>query len=335
MYNTDNISAVVLSFLSYKRTIQNCSELTVNEYYIDLRTFFRYITAIRNNDDLNNIEKVDISRINEAFCDSIRSEEIYSFLLYLANKRENKPAARARKLSAIRAFYKYHTVKSRLLKNNPVKDIETPTLKHKLPKYLSIDESIGLLNSVEKSSKTYERDYAILTLFLNCGMRLSELVNINLGDIDEKLESLIVTGKGNKQRKIYLNTACRSALQNYLNVRQVRAAEGGVKIKDKNALFISRLGTRISNKTVQWLVQKQLNSAGLKNKKYSTHKLRHTAATLMYNSGNVDILVLKNILGHEQLNTTQIYTHVSDKKMKNAMDENPLANIKESKNAKD
>ena len=336
MNNIDNnIPSIILSFLSYKQTIQNCSELTVNEYYIDLRTFFRYIIAKRNNDNLNKIEKIDIMIVDEQLCDSIKTEEIYSFLLYLANVRNNKPSARARKLSAIRAFYKYHTIKSRLLKNNPVKDIETPISKNKLPKYLSLEESIDLLNSLDKASKTYERDYAIITLFLNCGMRLSELVGINLSDIDEKFESLTVTGKGNKQRKIYLNTSCKNVLQNYLSVRQIRAAESGTKIKDNNALFISRLGTRISNKTIQWLVKKQLTSAGLKDKKYSTHKLRHTAATLMYNSGNVDILVLKDILGHEQLNTTQIYTHVSDKKMKNAMDENPLANIKETKKTKD
>ena len=330
MNKTQSLPSVILSFAAYKQTIQNCSLQTVEEYLSDLRLFFGYIAKKRG------VEQDEtLSFVDEAFCDSVTTEEVYGFLMYLASDRSNKPVTRARKISAVRAFYKYHTAKSRLLKNNPVKDVETPILKQKLPKYLSIDESVELLSSLDSKSPTYERDFAIITLFLNCGMRLSELVGINLGDISDDLEELVVTGKGNKQRKIYLNQACRSALRSYLEVRQKPFADGHTRIKDKDAVFLSRLGKRISNKTVQWLVKKQLDAAGLGDKNYSTHKLRHTAATLMYQTGKVDVLMLKDILGHEQLTTTQIYTHVSDKSRKQAMEENPLAEIKIKKGSKD
>ena len=330
MDKTQNLPQVFLSFAAYKQTIQNRSVQTVNEYLSDLRLFFSFVAKKRG---LNQSETLDF--IDENFCDSVTTEEVYGFLLYLAGGRNNKPVTRARKISAVRAFYKFHTSKSRQLKNNPVKDVDAPTLKQKLPKYLSIDESVDLLSSLDSSSPTYERDFAILTLFLNCGMRLSELVGISLVDINNDLEELVVTGKGNKQRKIYLNQACRNALRGYLEVRQKPFSDGHTRIKDKDALFLSRLGKRISNKTVQWLVKKQLDAAGLGDKKYSTHKLRHTAATLMYQTGKVDVLMLKDILGHEQLTTTQIYTHVSDKSRKQAMEENPLADIKITKSKKD
>lgn len=330
MDETQNLPPVILSFASYKQTIQNCSVQTVSEYLRDLRLFFRFIATKRG------VEQNDtLSFVDEVFCDSVTTEEVYGFLMHLASNRHNKPVTRARKISAVRAFYKFHTIKSRLLKNNPVKDVETPILKQKLPKYLSIDESVELLSSLDSKSLTYERDFAIITLFLNCGMRLSELVGISLGDISDDLEELVVTGKGNKQRKIYLNQACRRALRSYLEVRQKPFADGRTRIKDKDALFLSRLGKRISNKTVQWIVKRQLDAAGLGDKNYSTHKLRHTAATLMYQTGKVDVLMLKDILGHEQLTTTQIYTHVSDKSRKQAMEENPLAEIKIKKGSKD
>lgn len=324
--NHEEIPEIIATFLSYKRTIQNRSELTVSEYFIDLRTFFRYIIASRAKKSLNELDKISISGVDAALCESITTGEVYSFLLFLADKKDNKTDARARKLSALRSFYQFQTKKAQnRLTNNPVKDIETPAQKRKLPKYLSLDESLELLESVDTKSNTFERDYAIITLFLNCGMRLSELVGINLSDIDDALSVLTVTGKGAKQRKVYLNAACRDALRAYIGVRGKVACAG---IKDREALFISRLGKRISNKTVQWLIKKQLANAGLGNMGFSTHKLRHTAATLMYESGKVDVMTLKDILGHEQLNTTQIYTHVSDKKMKTAMDNNPLSNVK-------
>ncbi len=201
-----------------------------------------------------------------------------------------------------------------------------------MPKYLSLEESIALLESVNKSDEHYYRDYCIITLFLNCGMRLSELVGIDLNDIESDFSKLTVTGKGNKTRVIYLNEACKNAISSYLIARQKETSKPGFILKDKNALFISGRGNRISNKTVQWMINRQLMLSGLSGKGYSTHKLRHTAATLMYGTGKVDVRVLKDILGHEQLNTTQIYTHISDSQMKAAIDSNPLSAIKKKNN---
>ncbi|MBQ2999449.1 MAG: tyrosine-type recombinase/integrase, partial [Clostridia bacterium] len=254
----------------------------------------------------------------------ITMEDIYEFLMYADRTRGNMAAAKSRKLSAIKGFFKYLTVKRMMLEDNPAANIESPKKQQALPKYLSLEESLTLLNCVKNDadSKTRVRDFAIITLFLNCGMRLSELVGINLNDVDRQLRSLTVTGKGNKQRIVYLNEACKDALGDYMDER---LSERHIKA-DTPALFLSGREQRISVKTVQWLVYKYLDMAGLESKHYSVHKLRHTAATLMYQSGNVDVRVLKDILGHEQLNTTQIYTHVSNRSMEEAMAQNPLAN---------
>lgn len=318
-------------FAAYKLAIQGCSQKTVDEYLSDLRLFFKFTYAKRNNVKIPSefFDKLSIASLSTEFITSVTTEEIYDFFIYLSNERGNKSCAKARKLSAIKAFYKFACTKRRLMEKNPAIDIEAPKKKQSLPKFLSMEESLALLNAVEsdKESKTIERDYAIITLFLNCGMRLSELVGINLNDLDRELRSLRVLGKGNKERIVYLNEACKNALTTYLLVRK---SERYAKI-NTNALFISKQYKRISNKTVQWLVYKYLALAGLDYKHYSTHKLRHTAATLMYQTGKVDVRVLKEILGHEQLNTTQIYTHVSNKGMQDAMDNNPLANIKKTK----
>ena len=235
-------------------------------------------------------------------------------------------SAKARKLSAIKGLYKYMTIKRSYFEENPAINIESPKPKKTLPKFLSLDESLMLLQAIldDEESNTKERDYCIVTLFLNCGMRLSELVGINLTDIDRELRSLRVLGKGNKERIIYLNEACQTVLRDYIAIRTSPKYQD-VKTK---ALFLSRLNKRISAKTVQWMVYKYLDLAGLEAKHYSVHKLRHTAATLMYQSGHVDVRVLKDILGHEQLNTTQIYTHVSNENMRSAMEQNPLAKVK-------
>lgn len=328
----DTMPQLVRDFATYKLTIQGCSRKTVDEYVSDLRLFVRYLYGKRCGIKIPSeaFEKVDISGLKTDFFEAITTDEIYDFFVYLSNERGNSASAKSRKLSAIKAFFKYACQKRRILDKNPAIDMEAPKKKQALPKYLSMEESISLLEAIEndKESKTRERDYAIITLFLNCGMRLSELVGINLNDIDRELRSLRVVGKGNKERIVYLNDACRSALSRYLEVR------GDVKYKaiNTNALFISKQYKRISNKTVQWLVYKYLSLAGLDYKHYSTHKLRHTAATLMYQTGKVDVRVLKEILGHEQLNTTQIYTHVSNQGMQDAIDNNPLANIKSNKN---
>lgn len=320
----ETMPLLVKDFASYKLSIQSCSPKTVDEYLCDLRLFFKYIYATRNFIQLGSdfFDKIQLSRLDKDFICSVTTEEIYDFFIYLTNERGNNPSSRARKLSAIKSFYKFVCQKKRLMEKNPAIDMEGPKKRHTLPKFLSIEESLALLDAVEGEFK--ERDYAILTLFLNCGMRLSELCGINLNDIDRELRSLRVVGKGNKERIVYLNDACRDALNKYLEIRRMEK----FKRCGTNALFISKQYKRISNKTVQWLVYKYLSLAGLEYKHYSTHKLRHTAATLMYHTGKVDVRVLKEILGHEQLNTTQIYTHVSNKGMQDAINNNPLATVK-------
>lgn len=324
----ESMPQLVRDFASYKLTIQGCSQKTVDEYLSDLRLFVKFVYAKRNRIKVPSEEfnALDISSLSLDFFEKIDTNEIYDFFVYLNNERANSASAKARKLSAIKAFFKYACQKRRVLEKNPAVDIEAPKKKQALPKYLSMQESISLLEAVEsdKESKSRERDYAIITLFLNCGMRLSELVGINLNDLDRELRSLRVVGKGNKERIVYLNDACRDALTRYLSVR----GDGLKKPLPTNALFVSKQYKRISNKTVQWLVYKYLERAGLDYKHFSTHKLRHTAATLMYQTGKVDVRVLKEILGHEQLNTTQIYTHVSNQGMQDAIDNNPLASIK-------
>lgn len=321
-------SETVQQFAIYKRTIQGCSEKTVNEYMLDIRTFFRYLIAKENGVDISSdgFDEIDVRPIDAQYLSKIKTEQIYEFLFYTSDVRKNMWSAKARKLSAIKGLYKYLTVKRNLFEENPAINIESPKPKKTLPKFLSLDESLLLLQAIldDKESNMRIRDYAIVTLFLNCGMRLSELVGINLTDIDRELRSLRVLGKGSKERIIYLNSACQAALRDYL---QIRNGEKYQTVSTK-ALFLSRLNKRVSVKTVQWMVYKYLDRAGLEAKHFSVHKLRHTAATLMYQSGNVDVRVLKDILGHEQLNTTQIYTHVSNEHMKNAMDQNPLAAIK-------
>ena len=325
------LPADVQDFARHKKVIQNCSEKTVDEYLLDLRIFLKYLKLSRTGAllDEESLAACDVKDLVVSDYESVTTTEVYEFLYYLDTVRGDSSRTRERKLSALRAFYKFLTVKKKYFEHNPCANIESPKLKKQLPKHLTVEESMDLLNAVlsDSESKTRERDYTILTLFLNCGMRLSELGGINLRDIDHELRSLRVVGKGSKERIIYLNDACRMALGDYLTRRLQTQAKPG-----ENALFLSsRTGKRLSVKTIQYLVNKYLDAAGLGNKGYSTHKLRHTAATLMYQTGEVDIRVLKDILGHEQLNTTQIYTHVSDKGMENAMNKNPLASVKPQK----
>ena len=327
--NSKDKSPVVERFLRYKLVIQGRSKKTVEEYGLDLRTFFRFLIAMRDGipTDGEEFNEISIACVDEAFIKTIKTIDILEFMAYTAQARGNSAAARSRKLSALRMFFKYMTVSEKVIELNPAADIESPKKKKSLPKHLSVGESKDLLHSVvaDEESKNRDRDYCIITMFLNCGLRLSELVGINLSDIDREMRSLRVVGKGNKERIVYLNEACKSALSAYLLVRARDITN--IKDKDKNALFISRLGRRMSVKTVQWLVYKYLDQAGLSYKHFSTHKLRHTAATLMYQEGGVDVLSLKEILGHSELNTTQIYTHVSDRKLEEAVESHPLANI--------
>lgn len=323
---------VLRDFMAYKSVIQGCSAKTVDEYLLDLRTFFRFLIATREGKETfgEEFEQIDIRIVDLEMVKSVSTEDIYAFLMYVGNTRGNHNAAKARKLSALKAFFKFMVAKKHYFENDPTANIESPKKKQSLPKFLTLEESLLLLEAVksDNASKTVTRDYAIITLFLNCGMRVSELVGINLSDIDSSLRSLRVVGKGNKERIVYLNEACRDALTAYIRERVAKEERENSITHKSDALFLSSRDSRISVKTVQWMVYKYLDLAGLGSKRFSVHKLRHTAATLMYQSGNVDVRVLKDILGHEQLNTTQIYTHVSNQNMEEAMQANPLANVK-------
>lgn len=319
------------AYLRHMIVIQGRSPKTVEQYEQDITMFLHYLSA---KDEGKNLKNPDAHAIYESGIVSMDADrmakvtrsEIMDFLEYCMSIRGNNERARARKLSAIRSFFRFLVIQ-RAVKENPAKEIDSPKLKKTLPKYLTEDEALKLLETVknDNESKTRTRDYAMITLFLNCGMRLNELCGISLSDIDSELRSLRVTGKGSKERIVYLNDACRSALNAYLPDRGKDRDEKG-----SGALFLSSRHQRISDKTVQFVVYKYLNMANLGNRKLSTHKLRHTAATLMYQNG-VDVRILKDILGHENLNTTQIYTHVSDSGMEDAMTANPLSKIKAKK----
>ena len=319
---------ILREYASHIAVIRGNSEKTVCEYLLDLRTFFRYYIVKRDglSPDEKEFEKIDISKITLEDAAAITPQYIIDFLMYAGFERENTPTTRMRKLSSLKSFYHYLHGKKHLIEKNPTADIEGPKPKKALPKYLTYSEAVTLLETVraDTESKTCVRDYAMITLFLNTGMRLSELVGLTLDSFDSDITAVKVLGKGNKERMIYLNDAARRAIREYL---RVRLDPKHIRTSD-TALFLSGREQRISVKTVQWVVYKYLNLAGLGNRGLSVHKLRHTAATLMYQSGKVDIRVLKEILGHEQLNTTQIYTHVVSRNMEEAMEQNPLADLK-------
>lgn len=319
-----NCPDFIRDFLTYSETIRGKSSRSVEGYYIDLQVFFRYLLLVRGKVPKDTeFKKIDISTADIELVRSVTISDLYAFMVFCKNELGNNTATRARKTSTIRIFFKYLSLQTHQIETNPAELLEAPKLKQSLPKHLSLEDSLELLNAVDGSNA--KRDYCILTLFLNCGLRLSELCGLNLSDITAD-GVMTVTGKGNKERIVYLNDACREAVRAYIAVRP-----GDLPVTERNALFVSRNHRRISNKTVQHIVKSYLAKAGLGDMGYSTHKLRHTAATLMYQHGNVDIRVLKDILGHSNLGTTQIYTHVSDKQIKNAVDANPLSKVKEKK----
>lgn len=318
---------VLREFLSYHETIKGQSKRTVSEYYLDIRMFLRFVKLMRNELPVNTpLEDVPIKDVDLDFVRSISSTEVFDFLSFLANDRvpegsHDDPgigsAARARKLSAIKSFYNYLSVSTKQIKENPVKDIEFPKIRRSLPKYLTLEESTALLKAV--SGPNQKRDFAILMLFLNCGIRRSELVGLNLTDVyDDRIR---VVGKGNKERIVYMGSSCRKAIDEYLVERNK------IVLSDNRALFGSRDKNRISVTAVHRLLKKHLLEAGLDSTQFSAHKLRHTAATLMLSNG-VDLKTLQEVLGHENLNTTQIYTHVESTELKIAAEANPLSKIK-------
>ena len=324
----DDSPQILCDFLSYHETIKAHSLKTVDEYYLDLRNFFRYMKRSRDNSlrDLP-LDEISIVDIDIVFVRTITLTDVYGYLSYLARDRAQQhnssrteyglsATTRARKIATLRSFFNYLTTKVNLLDQNPIKDLDTPKTKKSLPKYLTLDESIELLENVDGANS--ERDYCIITLFLNCGLRISELIGLNLGDIQG--DSLRILGKGNKTRIVYLNDACKAALEQYLAIR--RPITG----KDAQAVFLSSRNQRISRSNVHALVKKHISHAGLDSSEYSSHKLRHTAATLMLQNG-VDVKAVQEVLGHEHLNTTEIYTHIDNESLRVAAKANPLGRI--------
>lgn len=315
----DESFPILKEYLIYQGTVRQKSPKTVDEYFLDLRTFFRYIKVLHKLvPEDSEFEQIKIDDIDEDILKIIDLNDAYLFMNYLQRERNLNASSRSRKASSLKGFFKFVTKKKHYLKSDPVEELELPKKKKSLPKYLTLEQSIELLNAVEGTHK--ERDYAILTLFLNCGLRVSEMAGLNYTDIRTD-NTIRVVGKGNKERIIYLNQACIDAVNDYMKVRPVDG------VKDKKALFISRNNNRISVKTIQAMVYKYLEKIGLSAQGYSCHKLRHTAATLMYQHGGVDVRILKDVLGHENLGTTEIYTHLSSEQMKKAADSNPLSKV--------
>lgn len=319
---------ILRDFLTYHETIKGQSPRTISEYYLDMRMFLRFIKLMRSDMPIQTrLDDIPIKDIDLDFIRSITTSDIFEFLSYLANDRSPSPdsaapeygispAARARKLSALKSFYKYLTIRTKQLQENPVADLEYPKLRKSLPKYLTMEQSAALLKAVNGPNQT--RDYAILMLFLNCGIRRSELVGLNITDVYE--DRIRVVGKGNKERFVYFGTPCRKAIDAYLVERNEKV------LSDNRALFGSRDGNRISVTAVHRLVKKALLQAGLDSTQFSAHKLRHTAATMML-SGGVDVKTVQEVLGHENLNTTQIYTHIENTELKIAAKANPLSKL--------
>ena len=319
---------ILKEFLVYHETIKGQSPLTISEYYLDLRMFLRFIRLMRNDMPIKTeLDSIDIRSVDIAFLADIQTSDVFDFLSYLANDRTFvseggtqstgiSPTSRSRKLSAIKSFFKYLTVRTKLLQENPVADLDYPKIRKSLPKYLTMEQSASLLRSVSGANEV--RDYAILMLFLNCGIRRSELVGLNLTDIYE--DRIRVIGKGNKERFVYFGTSCRKAIEAYL------AERSKIVLSDNRALFGSRDRNRISVSAVHRLVKKALLQAGLDPDQFSAHKLRHTAATMML-SGGVDVKTVQEVLGHENLNTTQIYTHIESTELKLAAEANPLSKL--------
>ena len=302
-------------YLRYLRTIRGRSEKTARIYRDAVNEMLHYLQHLKNKVEFES----SIADLDKNFLNTITLTDLYEYLYFIDMVRKNNSATRARKVSSIRSFFKFLTNKEHLITENPAAELESPKLKKSLPRHLELDESLKLLQVVDGQYK--ERDFAIILMFLTCGMRLEELVNINLSDLRNNV--LVITGKGNKERTVYLSESCVTAVNAYLKVRPVDG------VIDREALFISRQMRRISREMVQKLVKKYIKKAGLDEKKYSVHKLRHTAATLMYRDGNVDIRLLQEILGHSNLSTTQIYTHVDNSQLRTAIESNPISKLKQ------
>lgn len=318
--NSNSVPECVNEFLNYLTTIKGKSTNTIDAYKVDLIMFFRFLKIYKGlcSNDLE-FEEIPLNDIDKRFLRNIKLSDLYAFIAFTEKYRKNGNYARARKVATLKSFFKYLCGKAKIIDENPAVELESPKINKRNPVYLTLTESKQLLNSMDKSYKNYERDYCILTLFLNCGLRLSELCSIDLSKI--KGDTLTIIGKGNKERTVYLNKACLKAIEDYIKTRD----SSKVSFEDKDALFISSKNNRINKRSVERIVKKYIDMAGLDREKYTPHKLRHTAATLMYKHGNVDIRSLQKILGHENISTTQIYTHVDDERLREAVNSNPLS----------
>lgn len=317
---SDLCPAPMSDFLEYMLSIRGRSEKTVSEYFLDLRTFYRFLVLrYKLSSQIDVFDEIDINLVTLDALKKVKIMDLHAFIAFMDRERKNSNRTKARKIACLRSFFKYLYSIVRLIPTNPAIDLESPKKNSRLPVALTLDESKDMLTSINGTNE--KRDYAIITLFLNCGLRLSELIGINIDKI--KSDTLTVVGKGNKERTIYLNDVCIKAIEDYLSVRP------DAKSGHENALFISNRKTRFTQRGVQHMVDKYLNEAGLSGKHYSPHKLRHTAATLMYQYGHVDIRALQELLGHESVSTTQIYTHIDKEQLRDAVKLNPL-NIEES-----
>lgn len=308
------------NFLLYMDTIKGKSSTTIKGYKSDLTILLKFLKFHRDepNKKAIKIEDISIEDIDKEFLNSITLSDLYLFMAYLGKERNNSSYAKARKVASIKAFFKYLTNKAKIIKENVGEELETPKLEKRNPIHLNLRESEELLRALDPKSKNYKRDKCILTLFLNCGVRISELCGIDIDKI--KGDTLTVIGKGDKERTVYLNKSSIRCINDYMEEREKIKVSG----KDGKALFISNKGNRISVRAVESLVKKYVEYAGLDSKKYTPHKLRHTCATLMYKHGKVDIRRLQQILGHENIQTTQGYTHVDSEDLRNAVNSNPL-----------
>ncbi|OPJ56538.1 tyrosine recombinase XerC [Clostridium chromiireducens] len=319
----NNLPESLVDFLNYLETIKSTSVNTIDGYRIDLTIFFRFMMIYKGkvNTDLVEFEDIDISVIDSDFLKNVKLRDLYAFLSFTEKYRDNSSYARARKVATLKSYFKFLFGKAKIISENPALELESPKINKRHPVYLTLNQSIHLLGSLDKNDKNYFRDYCILTFFLNCGMRLSELCSIQIDKIRE--DTLTIIGKGNKERTVYLNEACLKALSNYLNARN----DSKALPENKKILFLSSRNTPINKRTVEIMIKKHITNAGLTDDKYTPHKLRHTAATLMYKYGNVDIRSLQSILGHTNISTTQIYTHVDDDSLRDAVKSNPLSKL--------
>lgn len=327
--NMDDIPLILEDYLNYMETIRGKSPNTVKEYFFDIRIFLRFLKIRYRLVEKNTpLEEIEIYDIDIDFIKRITIQDLHAFISFVDKNRGNGNYAKARKVASIRSFFDYLHTKINLIEKNPANNLEFPKTDNRQPVYLTLEQAKSLLDTINNNPNELfrKRDYAIVALFLNCGLRLSELVSIDIHKIKE--DTLTVIGKGNKERTIYLNEACKEALNDYIKIRPK-------DVKDEKALFLSKRKNRISTRAVQHMIDKYLEKTGLDPSIYSTHKLRHTAATLMYKYGNVDIRALQDILGHENVATTQIYTHIDDERLREAVNSNPLSHTHIEKNKGD